>query len=167
MNDEEKEIISRTKGLIDELKSISENNGIGNSPSEYKIITEVFLYKFLNDKFLYEVRKVDDKLAKLEKTRDVEKALEDMKDNYDFLLLKLSPDTAKLKVEHLISYLFAHKNDDDFYKLFDETLIDIANFNIDIFSVKTGGKEKIRLFSGISQYITETSKKNNFARAIN
>ena len=166
MNDEEKEIISRTKGLIDELKSISENNGIGNSPSEYKIITEVFLYKFLNDKFLYEVRKVDDKLAKLEKTRDVEKALEDIKDNYDFLLLKLSPDTAKLKVEHLISYLFAHKNDDDFYKLFDETLIDIANFNIDIFSVKTGGKEKIRLFSGISQYITETSKKNNFARAI-
>jgi len=166
MNNEEREIINKTKELIDELKSISENNGIGNSPSEYKIITEVFLYKFLNDKFLYEVKKVDDKLAKLDKPKDVEKALEKMKDDYEFLLLRLGPDTAKLKIEHLISYLFSHKNDEDFYKLFDETLIDIANFNIDIFSVRTGGKEKIRLFGGISQHITETSKKNNFARAI-
>lgn len=166
MNNEEREIINKTKELIDELKSISENNGIGNSPSEYKIITEVFLYKFLNDKFLYEVKKIDDNLGKLNKPKDVEKALEKMKEDYEFLLLKLGPDTAKLKIEHLISYLFSHKNDEDFYKLFDDTLIDIANFNIDIFSVRTGGKEKIRLFGGISQYITETSKKNNFARAI-
>lgn len=166
MNNEEREIINKTKELIDELKSISENNGIGNSPSEYKIITEVFLYKFLNDKFLYEIKKVDENLAKLDKPKDVEKALEKMKDDYEFLLLRLGPDTAKLKIEHLISYLFSHKNDEDFYKLFDDTLIDIANFNIDIFSVRTGGKEKIRLFSGISQHITETNKKNNFARAI-
>lgn len=166
MNNEEREIINKTKELINELKSISENNGIGNSPSEYKIITEVFLYKFLNDKFLYEIKKVDENLAKLDKPKDVEKALEMMKDDYDFLLLRLGPDTAKLKIEHLISYLFSHKNDEDFYKVFDDTLIDIANFNIDIFSVRTGGKEKIRLFSGISQHITETSKKNNFARAI-
>lgn len=166
MNNEEREIINKTKELIDELKSISENNGIGNSPSEYKIITEVFLYKFLNDKFLYEIKKVDESLAKLDKPKDVEEALVKMKDEYDFLLLRLNPDTAKLKIEHLISYLFTHKNDEDFYKLFDETLIDVANFNIDIFSVRTGGKEKIRLFTGISQHITETSKKNNFARAI-
>ena len=166
MNNEEREIINKTKELIDELKSISENNGIGNSPSEYKIITEVFLYKFLNDKFLYEIKKVDENLAKLDKPKDVEKALEKIKDDYEFLLLRLGPDTAKLKIEHLISYLFSHKNDEDFYKLFDDTLIDIANFNIDIFSVRTGGKEKIRLFSGISQHITETNKKNNFARAI-
>lgn len=166
MNDEEREIINKTKELIDELKSISENNGIGNSPSEYKIITEVFLYKFLNDKFLYEVKKVDENLAKLDKPKEVEQALSNMKEDYGILLLKLNADTAKLKIEHLLSYLFAHKNDNQFYKLFDETLIDIANFNIDIFSVKTGGNEKIRLFTGISQHITETSKKNNFARAI-
>ena len=166
MNNEERDIINKTKELIDELKSISENNGIGNSPSEYKIITEVFLYKFLNDKFLYEIKKVDEGLAKLDKPKDVEEALVKIKDEYDFLLLRLNPDTAKLKIEHLISYLFTHKNDEDFYKLFDKTLIDVANFNIDIFSVRTGGKEKIRLFTGISQHITETSKKNNFARAI-
>lgn len=167
MKHEEKEIISKTKELIDELKSISENNGIGNSPSEYKIITEVFLYKFLNDKFLYEVKKVDKKLEKLEKSKEVEEALVKMKEeDYKLLLLKLNADTAKLKIGHLISNLFQHKNEENFYEKFDETLIDIGNFNIDIFSVRTGGREKIRLFSGIASHITQTSKKNNFARAI-
>jgi len=166
MNNEEREIISKTKQLIDELKSISENNGIGNSPSEYKIITEVFLYKFLNDKFLYEIKRVDENLSKLEKPKEVEEKLIKIKEEYDFLLMRLGPDIAKLKIEHLISYLFTHKNDEDFYKLFDETLIDIANFNIDIFSVKTGGKEKIRLFDPLSPYITETNKKSKFCRAI-
>ena len=32
---------------------------MGNDGNEYKIITQVFLYKFLNDKFGYEVKKVD------------------------------------------------------------------------------------------------------------
>lgn len=166
MNEEERLIISKTEEMIDEIKTICSNFGLGNASSEYKIITEVFLYKFLNDKFLYEVKQVDERLAKLEKPKDVEIALNKMKDEYEFLLLRLRPDTAKLKVEHLISYLFSHKNDDDFYKLFDDTLVDIANFNLDIFSVKTGGKEKIRLFDPLSPYITETNKKSKFCRAI-
>lgn len=166
MNEEERLIISKTEEMIDEIKTICSNFGLGNASSEYKIITEVFLYKFLNDKFLYEVKQVDERLAKLDKPKDVEIALNKMKDEYEFLLLRLKPDTAKLKVEHLISYLFSHKNDDDFYKLFDNTLVDIANFNLDIFSVKTGGKEKIRLFDPLSPYITETNKKSKFCRAI-
>lgn len=166
MNEEERLIISKTEEMIDEIKTICSNFGLGNASSEYKIITEVFLYKFLNDKFLYEVKQVDERLAKLDKPKDVEIALNKMKDEYEFLLLRLKPDTAKLKVEHLISYLFSHKNDDDFYKLFDNTLVDIANFNLDIFSVKTGGKEKIRLFDPLSPYITEANKKSKFCRAI-
>ena len=63
-------------------------------------------------------------------------------EDYQYLLLSINPEVAKLKKEHFISYLFTHKQDDDFYKLFDDTLIDIANYNIDIFSVRTGGKEK-------------------------
>ena len=166
MNEEERLIISKTEEMIDEIKTICSNFGLGNASSEYKIITEVFLYKFLNDKFLYEVKQVDERLAKLDKPKDVEIALNKMKDEYEFLLLRLKPDTAKLKVEHLISYLFSHKNDDEFYKLFDDTVVDIANFNLDIFSVKTGGKEKIRLFDPLSPYITETNKKSKFCRAI-
>ena len=32
--------------------------GLGNSGNEYQIITEIFLYKFINDKFIYEIKKL-------------------------------------------------------------------------------------------------------------
>ena len=38
---------------------------MGNDGNEFKIITQTFLYKFLNDKFICEVKKIDKKLAKL------------------------------------------------------------------------------------------------------
>lgn len=41
----------KTKELIDGLKTVCSNYGLANTGYEYKIITEVFLYKFLNDKF--------------------------------------------------------------------------------------------------------------------
>lgn len=59
-------IMAKTKAMIDDLKTVCANYGLGNASSEYKIITEVFLYKFLNDKFLHEIRKVDDKLQNVE-----------------------------------------------------------------------------------------------------
>ena len=54
----------KTKNLIDDLKSICANYGLGNDSSEFKLITQVFLYKFLNDKFLYELKKIEPKLKK-------------------------------------------------------------------------------------------------------
>ena len=55
---------SKTKQLIDSLKAICANYGLGNDGNEFKIITQVFLYKFLNDKFAYEVKKIDSTIAK-------------------------------------------------------------------------------------------------------
>ena len=167
MDNEERNIIQRTEHLTDEIKTICSNFGLGGAASEYKIITEVFLYKFINDKFLYEIKQVDKNLQQFEKPAEIEEALNRMVDQeYEYLLYGLKPDTARLKRTHLISYLFSHKADEDFYKLFDETLVDIANYNLDIFSVKTGGKEKIKLFDPISTNIPETSKKSRFCRAI-
>lgn len=167
MDKEERNIIQRTEKLTDEIKKICSNYGLGGAASEYKIITQVFLYKFINDKFLYEVKQVDKRLQQFEKTADVEKALGRMvEQEYEYLLYGLKADTAKLKRTHFISYLFSHKADEDFYKLFDDTLVDIANYNLDIFSVKTGGKEKIKLFEPLSNNIPETNKKSNFCRAI-
>ena len=57
----------RTKALIDNLKSISANYGLGNDGNEFKIITQVFLYKFMNDKFAYEIKKIDSKLQDSDK----------------------------------------------------------------------------------------------------
>lgn len=164
----------RTKRMIDDLKTICANNGLGGSPGEYKIITQVFLYKYISDKFLYEARKADPSLSGAE---NIEAALTAMPDDqYEMMTMMLGGDTARLKKTHYISYLFNHQNDDTmkkadgspypFHELFDDTLVDIANHNLDIFSVQTGGEEKIRLFDPISQYVIETAKKSKFCRAI-
>ena len=164
----------RTKRMIDDLKTICANVGLGGSPGEYKIITQVFLYKYLNDKFFYQVRKAEPSLAKEE---NLEAALEDMPDDqYEMLLAMLGGDTARLKKTHYISYLFNHQNDDtmkkqdgtpySFHELFDDTLVGISNYNLDVFSVQTGGEEKIKLFDPISQYVIESAKKPLFCRAI-
>lgn len=46
-----------TKALIDSLKQSCGNAGLGNDGNEYKIIVQVFLYKYFNDKFGYEAKK--------------------------------------------------------------------------------------------------------------
>ena len=46
-----------TKNLIDSLKQACTAHGLGNSGNEYKIIVQMFLYKFFNDKFGYEAKK--------------------------------------------------------------------------------------------------------------
>lgn len=157
-------VMAKTKAMIDDLKSVCANYGLGNASSEYKIITEVFLYKFLNDKFLHVVRQVDESLKSAE---NIEEKLDGMsEDDYEFLLASLPPTTAQLKKTHFISYLFNNKNKDKFNDLFDNTLVDIANYNIDVFSVKTGSEDKIRLFDALSVFVTETNKKSDFCRAI-
>ena len=160
--------------MIDDLKTICANFGLGGSPGEYKIITQVFLYKYLSDKFIFEARKAEPSLMQADNVEEVLSKMPD--DQYEILLMMLGGDTARLKKTHYISYLFNHQNDDTirkpdgspypFHELFDDTLVDIANFNLDIFSVQTGGEEKIKLFEPISQYVIESAKKPLFCRAV-
>jgi len=82
------------------------------------------------------------------------------------LQLQMGADTARLKTEHFIAHLFSHQNVPGFAKLFDDTLRDIAITNNDIFAVKTDGGAKIILFDRISEFITDTSKRDDFCRAI-
>ncbi|MCD8302699.1 MAG: SAM-dependent DNA methyltransferase, partial [Prevotellaceae bacterium] len=58
------EIKEKTLKLIDSLKATCQSYGMGNDGNEYKIITQVFLYKFLNDKFGYELKNAESKIAK-------------------------------------------------------------------------------------------------------
>ena len=162
MNTEQ--IMIKTKTMIDDLKTVCANFGLGNASSEYKIITEIFLYKFLNDKFLHEVRECDDQYRNRENLEEELSKLSE--DDYEFLLASLPPATAQLKKEHFISYLFNHKNTEKFDELFDNTLVDIGNYNIDVFSVKTGSEDKIRLFDALSVYVTERNKRADFCRTM-
>ena len=167
--DKERQLIVKTERMIDDLKAVCGEYGLSNTGNEYKIIADSFLYKYLNDKFLYEFKRVDKNLSKTSTTKEVEEEI-----------MKLSPaemskyryglgaNVAFVRKEFLVSYLFNNKNSTTpkFYELFDNALDGISNDNIDIFSVRTGSKEKIKLFSPISQYIIESNKKNDFAKAI-
>ncbi|QUX94484.1 SAM-dependent methyltransferase [Marinomonas sp. CT5] len=160
----ELEFQQKTKTLIDSLKSICANYGLGNDGNEFKIITQTFLYKFLNDKFAFEAKKLDDSIAKANKWEEALAAMSE--DDLDMLQLQMGGDTARLKPQHFISYLFSQQNAPDFAKLFDDTLIDIAISNNDVFAVKTDGGAKVVLFDRISQYIADDSKRDAFCRAI-
>lgn len=153
---------NKAKQLIDDLKGICASAGLGGDANEYKIVTQSFLYKFLNDKFLHEIGKIDSSL----KSYDDLKALSE--DKYELLMIKLGTKTAHLKPEHLLDYLFSHSNDDDFAKLFDNTLNDIAVDNSDVFSVHTAGNTEIRLFEEelIADAVNDKSQHDLTARKI-
>jgi type I restriction enzyme M protein len=155
---------AKTKELIDNLKGVCAAYGLGNDGNEFKIITQVFLYKFMNDKFGYEVKAVDEKLRDAESWEKEIAKYSDAK--YEMLLMKMNPESAKLKREHYLSNLHNKQNKEEFAKFFDDTLRDIAIFNLDIFSVKTGAGSKITLFEELSNYVTDSSQRDNFCRAI-
>lgn len=156
------EFEKKTKALIDDLKSVCANYGLGNDGNEFKIITQVFLYKFLNDKFIYEVKQLDKKLSKAENLVEVLKGYK--KGDYEMLLMQLNENTARLQTSQFISTLFDNQNNPKFADLFDNTLLDVAKENSELFSVLTEGGEKIVLFENISKYVTD--KRDEFCKAI-
>lgn len=151
--------------MIDNLKAICTNYGLGNTGNEYKIITEIFLYKFLNDKFFYELKKLDEFKAKT--TREIEKILAEMSDE-DFELVKIDLPTsvAILKPPQFVSTLFNQQAKQDFHKIFDDALAEISENNEKIFSVKSGEGTAVKLFEKISNYVVQAEKRDNFCKAI-
>ena len=155
---------TKTKELIDSLKGICANYGLGNDGNEFKIITQVFLYKFLNDKYAFETKRINSTLAAAESWEQAIAALST--EDLDLLELQLAADTARLKPKHFIANLFSQQNAPGFAKIFDDTLRDIAALNNDVFAVKTGEGTKITLFERISEYIADDTRRDNFCKAI-
>jgi type I restriction enzyme M protein len=156
------EFIEKTKALIDDLKSVCATYGLGNDGNEFKIITQVFLYKFLNDKFAYEVKNLEPKLQGDEKWATTLASYSG--DEYAMLTMGLNEGTATLKPEHFIDNVWHKQDQPNFANLLDDTLVEIAKINTDIFSVITNEGSKIVLFERISNYVTD--KKDGFAKAI-
>ena len=105
------EIKNQTYALIDDLKKTTTENGLAGSGNEYVVIVEIFLYKFLNDKFIYEAKKENPELANAE---DFFAALDAMsEDDYEEMCDSML-DTIILKKEHLIPFLAKRQNEDKF-----------------------------------------------------
>ncbi|MBO9204198.1 MULTISPECIES: HsdM family class I SAM-dependent methyltransferase [Niastella] len=154
----------KTKQLIDNLKSVCANYGLGNDGNEFKIITQVFLYKFLNDKFRYEVKKLKPELGV---NNDFNTALTKLKKkDFELLMDLLDENVPRLKPHQLISYLHNIQNSGDFAKTFDDTLRDISIENAEIFSIKSFTGAKDLLFDELSAFISDRSERDAFCRAI-
>ncbi|MCE2613550.1 type I restriction-modification system subunit M [Flavobacteriaceae bacterium D16] len=152
----------RTKELIDELKSVCASYGLGNDAGEFKIISQIFLYKFLNDRFAYEIKQLK---PELDGAEDWESQLEAIpEEDYEVLRYQMNTSTAFLRPHQLIGHLFHRQNDPDFAKLLDDTLIDIAANNNELFAVKTEDGQKVQLFDRITEYVR--SKRDPFAKAL-
>ncbi len=157
-------IKEKTVALIDSLKSTCQTYGMGNDGNEYKIITQVFLYKFINDKFGYAIKQIDENVAHAEKWETAYTALSP--EERDDLLAFLVADIPRLLPEHLISNLWNQQAKGDFDLIFDQTMKDIADQNMEIFSTQTTQNTKIPLFESLTQYVTDVGQRAPFARAL-
>jgi len=154
------ELEKNIKSIIDDLQGLCSTNGLSNGADEEVVVTSVFLYKFLNDKFMANLRKF---------CKDTDYKHESVIKNEDDMLeafYAAYPQDVAFKYEDTIDYLVQHKNDDNFYSQFDKTLIRISNYKENqAFSIETASGEKRPLFTDICDKV-ETSKRNAFARNI-
>lgn len=80
---------SKIKQIIDELKALSAQVGLTNQGEEERIITSVFLYKFLNDKFMYNLSKFAEEIGET-----IEEILKNENDELDAFYDTTSGDVA-------------------------------------------------------------------------
>lgn len=153
------ELEKNIKSIIDDLKGLCSTNGLSNTAGEEIIVTSVFLYKFLNDKFIANLKAF---------AKDIDITYDELIANDDFMdaFYDSYPQDVAFAYEDTIDYLVGYINENDFYKKFDETLIRISNYERnDAFNVDTAEGTKKPLFTPLSSFI-EPSKRNAFTKSI-
>lgn len=157
-----------TIALIDQLKSTTSAYGLANGGNEYKIIVEIFLYKFLNDKFGY-ILKQDPEYGP--RFQDTDKSWDEVYDTFsddeaDDLFTYLPSNVPMLYPRQTLAHLVNSASQGDFSGILDGTLVEIATQNSDIFKVQTSAKTSINIFGKITEFVVDPSKRDNFAKAL-
>ncbi len=161
---QETELEIRTERLIDDLKATCALYGLGGDGNEYKIITEVFLYKYMNDMFGHEAKLANKRLGEAEQwdvAYDTFTADEEL-DLFD----ELQAGTPRLRHDHTLAHLVNASRKPDFADIFDATMLSIADLNADIFSMATAGNSKITIFERLTTLINEADQRSAFAAAL-
>ena len=151
---------SKIKQMIDELKGLCQTNGLSNQASEEVVITSVFLYKFLNDKFMANLNEFckDTGLDSKEVLANKNDELDAFYDSY--------PQDVAFKYEDTIEYLINEVSRQDFYSMFDDALERISKYDQnEEFGVQKADGTRNGLFTRITENV-ESSKRNNFAKNI-
>lgn len=151
---------NKIKQIIDELKGLCQTNGLSNQASEEVVITSVFLYKFLNDKFMANLKVFADEID-----MSYEGVLKNENAEMDAFYDTYSQNVA-FTYDETIEYLINKVSYNEFYKLFDDALERISNnTKNEVFSVETADGTRKPLFTRITENV-EASRRNNFAKNI-
>lgn len=153
------ELETNIKSIIDDLKGLCQTNGLSNTAAEEIVVTSVFLYKFLNDKFIANLR---------DYAKDIDVPYEEIIRNEDYMdgFYDSYPQDVAFAYEDTIDYLVGSLNENNFYKKFDDTLVRISGYaKNEGFSVDTAEGTKKPLFTPLSDYV-EPSKRNAFVKNI-
>ncbi len=146
--------------IIDELKGLCQTNGLANQASEEVVITSVFLYKFLNDKFMANLKEFSEEIG-----MDYKDVLKNENSEMDAFYDSYPQDVA-FTYDETIDYLINKVSFNEFYKIFDDSLERISNDpKNEVFSVETADGTRKPLFTRITENV-ESSKRNNFAKNI-
>lgn len=150
---------NKIKQMIDEMKGLCQTNGLANQASEEVVITSVFLYKFLNDKFMANMKEFANEMGiSTDGVLQDEDMFEGFYDSY--------PQDVAFKYEDTIECLINQVGRDDFYVLFDDALDRISNYpENEEFSIDTADGGRKPLFTRVTENV-EVSKRNNFAKNI-
>lgn len=146
--------------IIDELKGLCQTNGLSNQASEEVVITSVFLYKFLNDKFMANLKEFSGDIG-----MDYKEVLKNENSEMDAFYDSYPQDVA-FTYDETIDYLINKVSFNEFYKIFDDALEKISNDpKNEAFSVEMADGARKPLFTRITENV-ESSKRNNFAKNI-
>lgn len=169
----EKELLNNVDSVIGDIKKCIDSVGLTGDSCEFQIVTELFLYKFLNDKFRYIVKKTNKIFNNF---HDFDSKLQTLsKEEIERIHLKLGAQAAKIYPNQTISYLFNHQNDTfksgaTFADFFDSVLLSISANNSDIFGIKASTQNdstsKIELFEGVCKWVHDAPKRVEFAKKV-
>lgn len=151
------ELESKIRKMIDELKGLCSQNGLSNQAAEENIITSVFLYKFLNDRFMYNLQKWADEV---DTSVDEILADEDMVEAFN---MSHEMDVT-FGYKDTITELMKDASKEDFFKKFSAALTHISEEN-KRFSVNTADGGYVPLFDNIFDAVQD-SNRNAFAKSI-
>ena len=151
---------SKIKQMIDELQGLCASYGLANQASEERIISNVFLYKFLNDKFMYNLGQFAEGIG-----MTVKKVLLNENDELDAFYDTYAGEVA-FSYTDTIQALVSCYEDQDFAKKVDAALKRISDsVRNERFQIETAGGQKNALFDSITDGVEE-AQKNNFVKNI-
>lgn len=154
----------KIEAMVDELQGLCSQNGLSNTASEEEVVTTIFLYKFLSDKFVYNIKQfaIEQQLEEEVILKNENDELNGFYDEY--------PQDVYLTPEDTIEALVRKSTAEDIADILDKTLERISKYEFnDKFKVQTADGEKLPLLSPVAEKVPKQDRwafANNIIRII-